>query len=64
MFENQTLLLVVIVLIVAVIIGFIVVGILMDDSESDTVETSSVTDTGLMQPRVASTVPVVAHPVT
>ena len=60
MLENQTLLLVIIVLIIAVIIGFIVVGVLMDDSEPETVETSSLTDTGLMQPRAASTMPVFA----
>jgi hypothetical protein len=60
MFENQTLLLVIIVLIIAVVIGFIVIGILMDDSESDTVETSSVIDRGLTRALVGSNAPVVS----
>ena len=58
MFENQTLLLVIIVLIVAVIIGFIVIGILMDDSESDTVETSSTMDIELSRLLVCATAPI------
>jgi hypothetical protein len=63
MFENQTLVIVIIVLIIALIVGVIVVGILLDKSNADTAEVSLAIDlaaaesSGILATAVVSVTP-------